>query len=101
MDAGPLFSQRTILAMTKVVINECFGGFSLSPKACEQLGLESAHSDIARDDPALVKVVEELGQKSWGSCAELKVVEIPDDVKWHVDEYDGLEHVAEDHETWG
>jgi len=27
-------------------------------------------------------------------------VEIPDDVKWHIHEYDGLEHVAEDHRTW-
>jgi len=24
---------------------------------------------------------------------------VPDDVKWHIHEYDGLEHVAEDHRT--
>ena len=33
--------------------------------------------DIPRDDPNLVQVVEELGEASWGSAAELKVIEIP------------------------
>ena len=53
-----------------------------------------------RDDSDLVAVVEELGEKSWGDCAKLKIVEIPDDVKWHIEEYDGIEHVAEDHRIW-
>lgn len=57
-------------------------------------------NDIPRDDPALVATVEELGPESFGRCADLKVVEVPDDVKWHIAEYDGLEHVAEDHRTW-
>lgn len=57
--------------------------------------------DIPRDDPALVAVVEELGsQKAGGRHANLRVVEVPDDVKWHIAEYDGLEHVAEDHRSW-
>ena len=30
-------------------------------------------SDIARDDPALVQVVEELCEKAYGRCAELKI----------------------------
>jgi hypothetical protein len=28
------------------------------------------------------------------------VVEIPDDVNWQVEEYDGMEHIAEKHRTW-
>jgi len=56
---------------------------------------------IARDDPALVQVVEELGKKASGRCASLQVVEVPDDVSWEIDEYDGMEHVAESHRTWG
>jgi hypothetical protein len=28
------------------------------------------------------------------------VIEIPDDVEWEVEEYDGLEWVAEKHRTW-
>lgn len=53
-----------------------------------------------RDDAILVQVVEELGENANGWAAELKIVEIPDDVKWHIHEYDGVEHVAEDHRTW-
>jgi hypothetical protein len=53
-----------------------------------------------RSDPMLVEVVEELGDKANGWAAELFIVEIPDDVKWHIHEYDGIEHVAEDHRTW-
>jgi hypothetical protein len=56
--------------------------------------------DLARDDPDLVAVVEELGNRANGLHAELKVVEIPDDVNWYVQEYDGCEWVAERHRTW-
>jgi hypothetical protein len=56
--------------------------------------------EIARDDPALVQVVEELDDKANGRYAELAVVEIPDDVKWQIEEYDGLEHIAEAHRVW-
>ena len=57
--------------------------------------------NIERDDPALVQVVEELSDKANGDCAELTVVEIPDSVQWDIHEYDGMEHVAEKHRTWG
>lgn len=56
--------------------------------------------DIARDDPALVQVVEELGSKANGRHAELKVVNVPDNIMWHISEYDGRESVAENHRTW-
>jgi hypothetical protein len=55
---------------------------------------------IFRDDPALVQVVEELGAKSSGEFAKLHVVEIPEDVQWEIEEYDGKEHIAEIHRTW-
>lgn len=57
--------------------------------------------DLRRDDPALVRVVEEMGIDSWGDYAELKVVEIPDDVSWYIHEYDGSEAVYEEHRSWG
>ena len=97
----------------KIVINNCFGGFGLSPKAWrryaelkggierDEYGIERDEYGIERDDPTLVQVVEELGSKSWGSCAELRVVEIPDGVRWQIQEYDGNEHIAEVHRTWG
>lgn len=55
---------------------------------------------LDRTDPSLVKIVEQMGKDSWGDAAELKVVEIPDGVNWHLSEYDGIEHVAEYHRTW-
>jgi hypothetical protein len=53
-----------------------------------------------RTDPRVVQVVEEMGEEANGQCAELKIVEVPDDVDWHIDEYDGNEHIAENHRTW-
>jgi hypothetical protein len=53
-----------------------------------------------RNDPDLIAVIEEMGEESWGWASELAIVEIPDDVEWHIHEYDGLEHVAENHRTW-
>ena len=56
--------------------------------------------DIERNDPILIQVVEAMGEKANGGCASLKIIEIPDNVKWHVEDYDGMEHIAEDHQTW-
>lgn len=56
--------------------------------------------DVARDDPFLVKVVEEMGKQASGSHAELKIVEVPGDVDWIIEEYDGNEWVAEKHRKW-
>jgi len=57
-------------------------------------------NDIPRDDPVLVQLVRELGPACWGEHARLKVVRIPADVSWIIEEYDGMECVAEDHRTW-
>ena len=60
--------------------------------------------DIPRNDPKLIQVVEELGGEhrkgASGRCAELVIVEIPDDVEWEIEEYDGNEWIAEKHRTW-
>jgi hypothetical protein len=53
-----------------------------------------------RSDTDLIDVLEEMGEAAWGWAAEIAIVDIPDGVKWHIDEYDGMEHVAEDHRTW-
>lgn len=55
---------------------------------------------IARDDPHLVTLVEEMGETSFGRFTSLKVIEIPDDVEWQLEQYDGMEWVAEKHRTW-
>lgn len=113
----------------KVLICDQHGGFGLSRKAfhrLRELGCQAAldetdfgemygdgsgprkpmgrHEsfcdDIPRDDPLLFQVYEEMGDEAAGSCCHLAVVELPDGVSWHVEEYDGYEHIAEDHRTW-
>jgi len=57
--------------------------------------------DDDRSNKELIETVEELGCKvSSGSCAELKIVEIPDDVEYTIDEYDGIESIHEVHRSW-
>jgi len=109
----------------KVVINSDYGGFNLSDEATElyakykgiELRKESRHGsvlssdyyvgtewfnhrEIPRNDSDLVRVVSELGEKANGFCASLKIVDIPTDVQWFIEEYDGNEWVAEKHRTW-
>lgn len=56
--------------------------------------------DIERHDPLLVKVVEKLGEKANSRFSELKIVEVPDGVDYEIEEYDGMEWIAEAHRTW-
>jgi hypothetical protein len=101
----------------KIVINDDFGGFGLSKMAIESYASRKGLSlgkwnqtygyyddfidrDIPRNDKDLVEIVESLGNLANGFCASLRIVEIPDGVEWHISEYDGIEHVAENHRTW-
>lgn len=145
----------------KIIINKCFGGFSLSPLAYEEyakrkgvqiywysidysgeietykkVSFEEANGIINaylhpitkdlgdyftekdtdkeedfdnnyfnigkkdRTDETLISVVEDLGDKANGTYAKLKVVEIPDDVNYYIDDYDGLESIHERHRIW-
>lgn len=54
-----------------------------------------------RNDPSLVQVVEELGDKASASLASLRVVEIPDGIEWEIHDYDGIETIHERHRSWG
>ena len=84
----------------KVVINTCYGGFSVQQWVRDALGYEWDHY-IPRDDPRLVALLEEKGNKALrGACADLKIAAIPSDVDWTIEEYDGMEWVAEKHRTW-
>jgi hypothetical protein len=53
-----------------------------------------------RSDPDLIAVIEEFKEEANSWAADIVIVEIPDDVEWHIHEYDGMEHVAEKHRTW-
>jgi hypothetical protein len=115
--------------MPKVVINRCYGGFSLSDKAIllmrewgNKYALKNVMSGeyypdgsgpaepflkdcnycayIPRDDPDLVKVVEQLGNDANGEFSELRVVDVPDGISWYIHDYDGMERVDEEHASW-
>jgi hypothetical protein len=111
----------------KIVINTTPGGFILNEKGIseflnrkgvsfviehgkheitsflvgEKQELFSSH-DIDRSDPVLVEMVETFGDDIVDvNYCHLKVVEIPDGVKWVVIEEEwGEEYVAEQHRTW-
>ena len=112
-----------------IVINSVHGGFGLSQVAqiayLEQAGIpyvtkprNDRHNterygpvivvngnqwhdrDISRDDPVLISVVKELGKASWGDHARLKIVRVPADIDWQIEDYDGSEWVSERHRTW-
>jgi hypothetical protein len=94
----------------RIVINRCYGGFGLSNLAAKryrELAWIPEEElfwtyDIPRDSAILLQVIDELGaQESSGPHAELKVIEVPEGVKWHIGEYDGMEWIAENHRKWG
>jgi hypothetical protein len=101
--------------MQKVVFNNCYGGFSVSDEAMDrmvELGWNlklnpkydpnsksmfsskyecHGYVDCPRHHPILVQVVEELGDKASGSCADLQIAEV--EGLYRIDEYDGAESV--------
>jgi len=122
--------MRHLRGIRRVVINACHGGFGLSHEAILRYHELQAQTiqwrsteysniflyytdpedpdgslwndhDIPRDDPYLVRVVQELGgEAAGGAHSVLKIVEIPESVSWIIQEYDGLEWIAERHRTW-
>lgn len=95
--------------MKKIVINNQYGGFSISDKAADlyskKKGLVRKKDfwsvrKLTRDDKDLVEVVEELGDEASGSLSWLVIVQIPDDVEWVIEDYDGIEWVSEKHRKW-
>ena len=109
----------------KVVINTCYGGFGLSEIAITKMEADldmpygtsyiTVNADVDpntskivqvfvndsskmsfRTDPYLIKVVEELGKAASADGANLVVIEVDDDaVGPYIEEYDGVEWVAE------
>lgn len=105
--------------MTKIVINNCFGGFSLSLAATQWLaeqGLLEAtqelnnserfceyegeiffsgfHCELPRHHSLLVRCVEALGEAASGESAKLIIREISGN-QYIIKEYDGAEKVVE------
>lgn len=100
----------------KIVINACYGGFALSEEVykelgikwdgygClrnEDLGIESDNYMAYRADIRLIAAINKVGlKKASGRCSNLSIVEIPSDVTWKIQEYDGYETIHEVHRSW-
>lgn len=86
----------------KVVLNKCYGGFSLSEEQALAYGIDESelyqgsnsrcyYGDVDRFDHKLIEVVEQGLPDAWAS--ELVVVEIPDNAHYVIDDYDGIESI--------
>ena len=53
-----------------------------------------------RKDKTLIEVVEELGEKANSMYSNLKIVEIPDDLDYVIDGYDGIETLHQKVQEW-
>ncbi len=73
----------------KIVLNRCWGGFSLPKRYCEKYGC-SAYDDGERTNPRLIAFVEKYPDEA----NNLKVFEIPDkSTDYMVNDYDGCESI--------
>ncbi len=141
--------------MKKVILNKCYGGFGLSPKAYQlyakkkgfqafaykgnydrerkvfyytKLNYLSENPSVSyfikdfgdnvwineeeyekynlylscgyREDKTLIEVVEELGDEANSIYSKLVIVEIPDDLDYMIDEYDGIETLHQKVQEW-
>lgn len=100
----------------RIVINRRYGGYGLSKEAQKWIALrkglslrheektdtyyvvefrehewETISDHITRDDPDLIEVVLQLGERANGLSAELKVVDITIEIE--ISDYDGMESV--------
>lgn len=80
------------------------GGFLLCPFTEDEKSvyfLEDKYDKRTRGDSLLIECIETLGEKANGNHAKLKIVNVPDGTSFHIDEYDGIESIHEDHRSWG
>ena len=100
----------------KIVINRCWGGFGVSEAVYDELGIkwdgygyidnetlgiDGKDYDAHRADKKLIAAIEKVGlEGASASLASLEIVDIPDDVEWEIDNYDGMESVHEAHRSW-
>jgi hypothetical protein len=101
-DAVERYAEIKGITLVRIQEERSFGGASWYIDGIEDDAHYFSSYSIGDDraDPILIQVVEEMGKAANGWAAELTIVDIPDGVEWHIHEYDGSEHVAENHRTW-
>ena len=53
-----------------------------------------------RENKDIIACIKALGEKANSKYSELTIIKIPSDVKYEIDEYDGLETIHEEHRSW-
>jgi len=66
----------------------------------EEFDIISDNSHAYRSDKRLIQVIEKIGIENASNNSKLIIVEIPDDVEWEIDNYDGIETIHEKHRCW-
>lgn len=97
----------------KIVVNRTFGGFKIPPQLAEELGWFCVYFNGGEDLPAdydehtdpdmiagLERMIEEGVDVNEAAGTKLEIVEIPDDIDWYIDDYDGIETIHECHRSW-
>ena len=66
------------------------------------MGIDDINNAYAyRADKGLIDAIEEIEiEKAVGEHASIRIIEIPDDIKWEIDDYDGVETISEQHRSW-
>lgn len=97
----------------EVVINKCYGGFGISKALAKELKIKSTYIDndtfkiksdnynAYRTNKKLIAAIKKVGlAKANGEFSDLSIVEIPDDIDFYIDDYDGMESIHEKHKSW-
>jgi len=56
--------------------------------------------DFDRSSPLLIECIETLGIEVNGWAAKLVIIDIPDNIEYEIDDYDGIESIHEKHRSW-
>lgn len=81
----------------KVVINNCWGTFSLSKEAKEYCNVDLQESRLnksLRTNEKLIEFIEKYGsERASDIYSSLVIKEIPDNVYFEIVNYDGIEYI--------
>lgn len=81
----------------KIIINGCYGGFSVSEDIAKQCGVDDVfvEEDELRKNPVLIDMIEKGEYVDVASYSHLVVVDIPSEATdYDIIEYDGMEKVV-------
>lgn len=94
---GQRFYEPVCYHSLQALTNEEEDFIKLTEKVYKKLDIikldTSYFKDLLRHDEDLVSVVKDLGSDANGLCSELIIKKIPDNERYRISEYDGLESI--------